>query len=135
MSALIGGPWTWTGTGQSMSLAAPPVAGFVLGASRRCVLLTTAWRRDRRALLLWTAVVVYVLVTVVLVSYGRFRVFGSIFTVHYHYWSDLSIPLTLAVVLSLSTVRLRLAVVPSRFWSRRGRVGHRIRPGVGQEPG
>ena len=64
-------------------------------------------------LLLWTAVVVYVLVTVVLVSYGRFRVFGSTFTVHYHYWSDLSIPLTLAVVLSLSTLQVRtFAVVP-----------------------
>ncbi|MEU4293657.1 hypothetical protein AB0E63_36010 [Kribbella sp. NPDC026596] len=112
LSALTGGPWTWAGTGQSMSLAAPPVAAFVIGALVAAVVLTTAWRRDRRALLLWASVAAYVLVTVFLVSYGRFRVFGSVFTVHYHYWSDLSIPLTLAVVLSLSTVRLRLVVVP-----------------------
>ncbi|HET6988820.1 MAG TPA: hypothetical protein VFI00_19490 [Kribbella sp.] len=112
LSALVGGPWTWAGTGKSMSLATPPVAAFVLGGLVAAVVLTAAWRRDRRALLLWAAVAGYVLVTVILVSYGRFRVFGSVFTVHYHYWSDLSIPLTLAVVLSLQAVRIRLVVVP-----------------------
>ncbi len=112
LSALVGGPWTWAGTGQSMSVATPPVAAFALGGLVAIVLLATAWRRGRRALLLWASVAVYVLVTVLLVSYGRFRGFGSIFTVHYHYWSDVSIPLVLAVVLSLRTVQLRLAVVP-----------------------
>jgi hypothetical protein len=112
LSALVGGPWTWAGTGQSMSVATPPVAAFVLGGLVAVVVVMTAWRRDRRALLLWASVAVYVLVTVLLVSYGRFRGFGSIFTVHYHYWSDLSIPLTLAVVLSLRTVQVRLVAVP-----------------------
>ncbi len=112
LSALAGGPWSWAGTGQSMSVATPPVAAFVVGGLVAGLALTTAWRRDRRALLLWASVAAYVLVTVLLVSYGRFRVFGSIFTAHFHYWSDLSIPLTLAVVLSLRMVQVRLVVVP-----------------------
>jgi len=112
LTALTGGPWSWADTGQSMSLAAPPVAALVVGGVVAGLLLLTGWRRDRRALLLWASVAGYVLVTVALVSYGRFAVFGPVFTGHYHYWSDLSIPLTLAVVLSLRTVRIRLAVVP-----------------------
>jgi hypothetical protein len=46
-----------------------------------------------------------------LVSYGRFEVFGGTFTVHYHYWSDLSIPLTLALVLTARSVRTRVTLV------------------------
>ena len=44
------------------------------------LLLLTAWRDDRRALLLWGSIVVYTLVTLMLVSYGRFEVFGGTFT-------------------------------------------------------
>ncbi len=110
LSALAGGPWTWADTGYPLSFAAPGIAELVVGGLVAGVLLLAAWRRDRRVLLLWAAVFAYVLVTVVLVSYGRFSTFGSVFTVHYHYWSDLSIPLTLAVVLSARTVRMRPVV-------------------------
>ncbi|MFG1813105.1 hypothetical protein ACGFIF_04995 [Kribbella sp. NPDC049174] len=110
LSALAGGPWTWTDTGQPLSFAAPGVAELLVGGLVTGVLLVAAWRRDRRVLLLWAAVAAYVLVTVLLVSYGRFATFGSVFTMHYHYWSDLSIPLTLAVVLSARTLRMRLVV-------------------------
>lgn len=112
LTALTGGPWSWADFGQPMSLATPPATELVVGGLVAALLLLTAWRRDRRAILLWASVAVYVLVTVVLVSYGRFALFGGVFTGHYHYWSDLSVPLTLAVVLSLRTVRIRLAVVP-----------------------
>ncbi len=110
LSALAGGPWTWADSGQPLSFAAPGVAELMVGGLAAGVLVLAAWRRDRRALLLWAAVVAYVLVSVVLVSYGRFSTFGPVFTVHYHYWSDLSIPLTLAAILSARTVRMRPVV-------------------------
>lgn len=105
LGALVGGPWQWD-TFTIMSTAAAPSAAVVLGAVVAASLLLTAWRRDRRALLLWGSVGVYVVVTVVLVSYGRFALFGGLFTAHYHYWSDLSIPVTLAVVLTAKSLRL-----------------------------
>ncbi|WP_433168599.1 hypothetical protein [Kribbella sp. CA-247076] len=110
LAALAGGPWTWDASDYGFSFASAGAGEIVVGAVVAGVLLLAAWRRDRRALLLWGSVVVYVLVTVLLVSYGRFSLFGIVFTVHYHYWSDLSIPLTLAVVLSARTLRMRLAV-------------------------
>ncbi|MFI7060991.1 hypothetical protein ACIBL3_08430 [Kribbella sp. NPDC050124] len=106
LSALAGGPWTWAESGQPFSFADPGAGALLVGGLMAAVLLLAAWRHDRRALLLWASVLSYVLVTVVLVSYGRFSVFGTVFTVHYHYWSDLSIPLTLAVILSAKSVRL-----------------------------
>ncbi|WUJ75517.1 DUF2029 domain-containing protein [Kribbella soli] len=110
LTAVVGGPWRWADTGQVFSLADPPIVAIVLGGLITALLLAVAWRRDRRALLLWGAVIGYVLATVALLSYGRFGVFGSVFTVHYHYWSDLSIPLTLAVVLTAQNLRI---VVPA----------------------
>ncbi|MFC6155608.1 hypothetical protein [Kribbella jiaozuonensis] len=105
LSAIVGGPWTWARTGEAFSLAAPPLAALLAGGLLTALLWAVGWRRDRRALLFWIAVAVYVPATVVLVSYGRFSTFGSVLTVHYHYWSDLSIPLTLAVVLAARQVR------------------------------
>jgi hypothetical protein len=95
-----------------MSTAAAPAAAVILGGVVAALLVGTAWRRDRRALLLWGSIAIYVVVTVGLVSYGRFALFGDLFTSHYHYWSDLSIPLTLAVVLSAKSVQLP-RVVPA----------------------
>ncbi len=111
LSAMVGGPWRWTRTGGPFSLADPPVTALVIGGLLSIVLVVLAWRRDRRALLLWTAVIGYVLATVMLVSYGRFSAFGSVLTAHYHYWSDLSIPLTLAVVLAAQQLRIVFALM------------------------
>jgi len=105
LGALVGGPWTWD-TFTIMSTAAAPAAAVILGGAVAALLLMTAWRRDRRALLMWGSVGIYVVVTVGLVSYGRFALLGDLFTSHYHYWSDLSIPLTLALVLSAKSVQL-----------------------------
>ncbi len=106
LGALAGGPWTWTPISGAFGLADAPAVVVVLGGIVAAGLLVTAWRRDRRVLLLWASVGIYTLVTLLLVSYGRFALFGASFTVHYHYWSDLAIPLTLAVVLTARSIRI-----------------------------
>ena len=111
VGALVGGPWQWSSVALPFGLADAPAGAIVLGAIVAVFLLLVAWRVDRRALLLWGSLLVYVLVTLLLVSYGRFEVFGSLFTMHYHYWSDISIPLTLAVVVTAKSARPRLGLV------------------------
>ncbi len=107
LGALAGGPWQWLALAPPFSTAAAPKVAVVLGGIVAIFLLAVAWRQDRRALLLWASILIYVLVTLFLVSYGRFAAFGDTFTIHYHYWSDLSIPLTLAVVLTARSLRLQ----------------------------
>ncbi|QNE22312.1 hypothetical protein F1D05_35965 [Kribbella qitaiheensis] len=111
LGALAGGPWQWNAFSPPFSTAATPVAAVLLGGIVAVFLLAVAWRQDRRALLLWASILIYVLVTLLLVSYGRFATFGDTFTIHYHYWSDISIPLTLAVVLTAKSVRPRAFAV------------------------
>lgn len=113
LGALVGGPWQWNAFTPPFSTAATPVAAVLLGGIVAAFLLTVAWRQDRRALLLWASILIYVLITLLLVSYGRFAAFGDTFTVHYHYWSDISIPLTLAVVLTARSVQPR--AIATRF--------------------
>jgi hypothetical protein len=104
LGALAGGPWSWSPISGAFGLADAPAVVLVLGGIVAAGLLLIAWRRDRRVLLLWASVGIYTLVTLFLVSYGRFEAFGNAFTVHYHYWSDLSVPLTLAVVLTARSI-------------------------------
>jgi hypothetical protein len=111
LGALVGGPWDWNSDTAPFGLASAPWLAVALGGVIAVFLLLTAWRDDRRALLLWGSIAVYTLVTLLLVSYGRFEVFGGAFAVHYHYWSDLSIPVTLAVVLTARSVRTRVTLV------------------------
>ncbi|WP_328322846.1 hypothetical protein OHA70_29025 [Kribbella sp. NBC_00382] len=108
IGTLAGGPWRWASFDTPFGIADAPIAAVVLGALVLVVLLLAAWRLDRRVLLLWGSLLAYVLTTWLLVSYGRSALFGSVFTVHYHYWSDSSIPLTLAVVLTARSIRPRL---------------------------
>lgn len=112
LGALAGGPWHWSSAALPFGLADASAAAIALGAVVAAFLLLVAWRADRRAFLLWGSVVGYVLLTVALVGYGRFENFGSLFTQHYHYWSDLSIPLTLAVVLTIRSARPRGGLAP-----------------------
>ena len=109
LPALTGGPWTWYTTAPPYSLASPPVVASWLGGAVVVGLLLLAVRRARRALLLWAAVAIQVIAVVVLVGYGRFESFGEVLTVNQHYWSDLSIPLVLAVVLTVRGAVPRLA--------------------------
>jgi hypothetical protein len=111
LGALAGGPWSWSSLTLPFGLAIAPAGAVALGVVVAIFLLLVAWRADRRALLLWGSVVGYVLITVLLVGYGRFETFGAVFTQHYHYWSDLSIPLTLAVVLTIRSARPRFGIV------------------------
>jgi hypothetical protein len=105
LAALVGGPWKWDAISPPFGMAAAPAGAVIFGAIVAAFLLTVAWRVDRRALLLWGAICAYVLITLLLVAYGRFELFGASFTIHYHYWSDLSIPLTLAFVLTARLIR------------------------------
>lgn len=107
VTALVGGPWQWAALNGPFGTSAAPAGAIVMGAVVAAFLLAVAWREDRRVLLLWGSVAIYTLATFFLVAYGRFELFGSVFTMHYHYWSDLSIPLTLAVVLTARSVRPR----------------------------
>ncbi|NEA32997.1 hypothetical protein [Streptomyces sp. SID13031] len=108
IGTLAGGPWRWAAFDTAFGLADAPLAAVVLGAVVLAALLVAAWRTDPRVLLLWGSLLAYVLTTWLLVSYGRSAVFGAVFTLHYHYWSDISIPLTLAVVLSARSVHPRV---------------------------
>ncbi|MEV6412916.1 hypothetical protein [Kribbella sp. NPDC051718] len=108
IGTLAGGPWHWASFDTPFGIADAPVAAVVLGGVVLIVLLAAAWRLDRRVLLLWGSLLAYVLTTWLLVSYGRSALFGSVFTVHYHYWSDISIPLTLAVVLTARSIHPRV---------------------------
>jgi len=111
IGGLAGGPWQWSPVAVPFGLAAAPAGAVAIGLVVLAALLFAAWRVDRRALLLWGSLLVYVLTTWLLVSYGRFENFGAVFVLHYHYWSDVSIPLTLAVVLTVRAIRPRAATL------------------------
>ena len=126
----VGGPWRWTDT-PPYGFADPPLVAQVVGAAVCAVLVVLAARRHPRVLLLWVSAVIFVVVTVVLVSVGRYFQFGSSLTRHYHYWSDLGLPLLLATVLTLERV-LPWPVDPLRRMSAAGvRAMLRRRPMVG----
>lgn len=113
VGGLAGGPWRWSPVAVPFGLADAPAAAVVIGLVVLVSLLLIAWRMDRRALLLWGSLLVYVLTTWLLVSYGRFEVFGAVFVMHYHYWSDVSIPLTLAIVLTAQSIQPRVRLAPA----------------------
>ena len=98
-----GGPWSWTAT-PPLGYADPSAPAVLLGAVVLATLIALSAWRARAVLALWASVAVYVVATVVSVAPARFRVFGDMLTRTYHYWSDLSIPLVLATVLTLQTV-------------------------------
>lgn len=118
--AAVAGPWRWsTGTPPPFGLADPPVVASIAGAAVLAAGVAAAWRWAPDALPLWVAVAGYVVATTVSVSVGRMEAFGTVFLHHYHYWSDLSIPLVLAVALSLRgwlDVR-RAGRPPQRRWT------------------
>lgn len=99
---LIGGPGRWRPVD-------PPFAGqfdphpfvAVLALAVLALILVLAVRRARSVLWLWGSVLVFCIVTVGLVSIGRFELFGLGVARQPHYWTDIAIPLTLAVVLTL----------------------------------
>ena len=97
-----GGPWSWTPT-PPLGGAAPGIGSMVLGSTVFLALVALSAWRARAVLALWASVGVYVVATVVSIAPARYQVFGDTLTRAYHYWSDLSIPLVLATVLTLHT--------------------------------
>ena len=106
LPAAVGGPWTWrVTTPPYFGLADPSVVIQLLGALVVLGLVVVAARSARRVLWLWAAVVLFAVVGVPVVAVGRYTTFGDVLTRHHHYWSDAAIPLTLAVVCTVASVR------------------------------
>jgi hypothetical protein len=101
--AVAGGPWRWfAGDGVYVSVADPPLAGHDAGQLAVAALLVVAARRNgRSALLPWTMPLVWLLADVVVLGIGRYDQFGTVVGRTYHYLSDLTIPLVLAIATSL----------------------------------
>ncbi len=101
--AFVGGPWDWTPTTPApFGLADPPVLAQVAGLVVLVLLLARCLWRARAALWWWVAVLGYVVATVVSVAVGRLEGLGPVFLYHFHYWSDLAIPLSMLVTASLT---------------------------------
>jgi hypothetical protein len=101
--SMIGGPWRWASEGFSyLGLADPPRPGVVVAQLAVAAGMVIALRlTGRRALLAPVLVAGYVAGTSALVGLGRSDGFGSVPAIHFHYWSDLSIGLTLGLTLAL----------------------------------
>jgi hypothetical protein len=112
-----GGPWSWHASSPPyFGFAAPPPLVVGLGTAIAAVSLLLCLARYRAVLWLWAAAVVYASATVTVVAYGRFATFGETMTMHYHYWSDASIPLALVMagtVAALARLRWRWPVAPA----------------------
>ena len=113
--ALLGGPWQWyAGPGTYVSVADPPVVGMVAAQLAVAGLLVLAVRRNGwTGLLPWSMPVAWLAANVVILGIGRYDQFGTVVGRTYHYLSDLTVPLVLAVVTSL--VRVRPAEVARRL--------------------
>ena len=116
--SLLGGPWHWYSNEIIYySAARPGPIAVVAGQLAVLVLSVVAVRRNGfRALRAWLLPLTVLLGTSVLLAAGRFEYVGVILARNFHYLSELTIPLVLAVVL--------LLVVPSpAAVAERGRSG------------
>ncbi|WP_370892949.1 hypothetical protein [Janibacter sp. GXQ6167] len=100
---LVGGPAQWRTTDPPyFGLSSPHPIVIGIGLLVLIAFLVIAYRRARSTLWLWGAVLAFTVATVITVGIGRYTAFGEVLTAHYHYWTDISIPLTLAVILTLT---------------------------------
>lgn len=101
--SLFGGPWHWYSAEIIYySAAQPGPIAIVAGQLTVLVLSVVAVRRNGfRALRAWLLPLTVLLGTSVLLAAGRFEYVGVILARNFHYLSELTIPLVLAVVLML----------------------------------
>ncbi|MFC8500724.1 hypothetical protein ACFUC1_00080 [Pedococcus sp. NPDC057267] len=108
LPAVAGGPWSWSPSNPPFFGFADPPAGIRWAGAVVLVLAIGATAAfGRRYLWFWVAVLLYSVGTTLVVSLGRFSTFGNAFTAHYHYWSDLAIPLSLALAASAACLPVR----------------------------
>lgn len=101
----VGGPWRWFTTDSVyFGYAAPLPPVRVLGSVALLAVAVIGVRRHGwAALRSWLLVATYLLGTAILLAAGRFDVLGSFVVLNLHYYSELAIPLTLAIVLCLGS--------------------------------
>ena len=111
---LVGGPWTWFTTDLVYYGASSPSSVATCCGQLAAVILTVlAIRRNGLpAVRAWLLPVFVLFGSAVLLAAGRFEYVGVILARNFHYFSELSIPLVLAVVLLL--VRLDPEAVAER---------------------
>jgi hypothetical protein len=120
---LLGGPWHWYATGNVyFPIADPPlllkiVAQVAFGA----LLLVSIWRSRLRAVAAWLMPALIFAISIVVVTAGRYRVFGDLTPRSLNYFFPLAVPLALAMTLSL-----RIDVSP-RSVARPATAAHRQR--------
>ena len=108
LPAVAGGPWSWSASSPPFfGFASPPAWVGWAGAVVLVVAIGATAVLGRRYLWFWLAVLLYAVGTTLVVSLGRFSTFGNAFTAHYHYWSDLAIPLSLALAASAACLPVR----------------------------
>lgn len=112
--SVIGGPWTWFTTDLVYyGAASPGSVGTSCGQLAAVVVTLLAIRRNGlSAVRAWLLPVFVLFGSAVLLAAGRFEYVGVILARNFHYFSELSIPLVLAVVLLL--VRLDPEAVAER---------------------
>jgi hypothetical protein len=100
---LLGGPWHWYATGNVyFPIADPPLLLKVLGqAAFGALLLVSIWRSRLRAVAAWLMPALIFAISIVVVTAGRYRVFGDLTPRSLNYFFPLAVPLALAMALSL----------------------------------
>jgi hypothetical protein len=100
---VVGGPWSWYTIDSVFYSAAWP--GFLATCAGQlavlAVMVVAVRRNGWRALRSWSLIAVYLLGAAVLLAAGRYEYIGVLLARNYHYFSELSIPLILSIVLCL----------------------------------
>jgi hypothetical protein len=101
--ALLGGPWQWFSSSDVyFSIAYPPPAAVLLGQACIVAAVLVAWRRSgARSLLAWSLPVLTFVLSTLVVSLGRFKVFGDLTPRSFNYLFPVAVPLTVAAALAL----------------------------------
>ena len=112
--SLVGGPWTWFSLDTVYySVSAPGPIATTCGQVAALGLSVLAVRRNGfAALRAWLLPAAVLFGTGVLLAAGRFEYIGTFLARNFHYWTEASISLVLAVVLLL--VRVDPAAVAAR---------------------
>lgn len=131
--ALLGGPWHWYATGNVFfPIADPPLALKVIAQlAFGLLLLLSIWRSRLRAVAAWLMPALIFAISVVVVTAGRYRVFGDLTPRSLNYFFPLAVPLALAMALSLPVDAAQRSAASRARPATAARLQHRL----GRRPG